>query len=211
MRFFRDTYVDQTIIPEEQVKLSYKLDSLVRTTSQDNFSRVHTLIMKALVTEEDTTIQHLNAIMTFDSIALFSEEIKPGMFSPLSLELICKTYQNFNDRSLDKDDLNQIKDVIREMERFQLRDEFAGVVSMLRRQPEFSEFDRSEQFTEDAAYVIREMRHPEFDFYKIKPTLRSFILLWNDQRSAPDFEQFDLLPLYEFIRYMRAVIEQSKD
>ncbi|MBD3383212.1 MAG: hypothetical protein GF404_13595 [candidate division Zixibacteria bacterium] len=209
MTTFKNSYLDQTIVPREQILLADRLDSIVRATAKIRFPRVHTILLKHFIAFEDTAMQNYRAVLTFDSLALYSEHTASGMFAPLSLELVCETYNKFEDLKISSQEMEELKSIIRRMERFQLRDEFAGVMTMLRSLPEYDEFQDAEEFTLSAAIVRRALRNPEFDFYRIKPTLRSFILLWNEQKSAEDFERFDLVPLYEFVRFMRSVVERK--
>mgnify|MGYP006289145993 CR=1 FL=1 len=209
MTTFKNSYLDQTIVPREQILLADRLDSIVRATAKTRFPLVRTILLKHFIAFEDTAMQNYRAVLTFDSLALYSEHTASGMFAPLSLELVCETYNKFEDLKISSQEMEELKSIIRRMERFQLRDEFAGVMTMLRSLPEYDEFQDEEEFTLSAAIVRRALRNPEFDFYRIKPTLRSFILLWNEQKSAEDFERFDLAPLYEFVRFMRSVVERK--
>lgn len=211
MTAFKNKYLDQSIVPTEQLLLANHLDSLTRATAKTRFPRVHTILLKHFIAFEDTAMQNYRAVLTFDSLALYSRNTASGMFAPLSLELVCETYRKFDDLKISSEEMEELKSIIRQMERFQLRDEFTGVMSMLRSRPEYQEYENAEDFTLSAHIVRRGLRNPEFDFYRIKPTLRSFILLWNEQKSAEDFERFDLVPLYEFVRFMRSVVERKLD
>jgi hypothetical protein len=123
------------------------------------------------------------------------------MSSALSLDLISEYYGGVTDGVIQENKIKQMEKLIGDIERFQLRDEFLAITQMIFKTEQFAQFPEAAQFRENVRTILSRLRNPDFDYAKIRPTLRSSIFLWQQASAASGGSNLDLNSLYEFTRY----------
>jgi len=201
MRAFRDRYGDQTILPDEIGFLVTRLNQLLRQVLRQHFCLVKDSLIAYAAHFQRADWHRNKEILGFDSIAIFNDSIRVGIHSALSLDLISEYFSGAEDGSIREDEFERMEKLIGEIERFQLRDEFRAVTQVIFKTEEFTQFPEAAQFRENARIILAQLRKPDFDYARIKPTLRSFIFLWYQTSTASEGAGIDLVSLYEFSRY----------
>jgi hypothetical protein len=209
MTLFKNCYDDQVLVPDEQTEIIEGLDSLQSYLLTTHFAGIVKPLLIRMATDYPESPKNMQEIIGFDSLAIYTPEIKLKMTGPLSLKLINSYYMASADKKIDPEEGKKISDIILTIERFQIRNEFEGVAKSLAETSEFEAFPEKEAFQENISIILAGLRNMDYDYSPVKLTLRSLIILWHEQRTSAGSEGLDLTPLFEFTRFVRAHAPQS--
>ncbi len=207
---FKDDYNDQVLTPEEIDQLAATLDTVQVEFLRNNFIPVQVSLEKLFEAKKDPSVDMYNEILGFDSIAIQSDKVKLGLTAPASIELVNTYYSAQSDGAVAPTEYADIISKIHEIERFQIRNEIQGAAMFLYEKKEFTEFADADKFKADVDLVMKTLRDLKFDYKQIKPTLRSFIFKFYETSGSVQQPKFDLVPLYEFMKYAADYIRKME-
>jgi len=210
MDVFRGVYNDQSLVPADRDKIAAAMESLQAGFAERHFSELRKQIFKTFVAHKVEKSRQYDQILVYDSIALFNPGIKTGINAPLTAHLINTYYRANADGEIDSADVQTLKTAIIKIEQYQTYDELKAVLSRIYKSDQFKEFGKKEDFRESASKILAHLRKMDFDFLPIKATLRSAVLVWNEQQLSENPEPYDLETIYQFLRYAADAIEMQK-
>ncbi len=201
LTIFKNTYNDQTVTPDDRDKIAAALKDLLQGFAARHFPEARKIIIKQFEAHEVENATHYYEILGFDSIAIYNPEIEIGINAPLTVQLVNSIYRASYEGQMSDEQIQDIKNIIINIERFQLRDELQAVSKEIYASDDFRQFPDKLKFREYVNTVLSRLRDFDYDYQPVKGTLRSFILAWNQQYTQEDMEHYRLGPLFEFIRY----------
>jgi hypothetical protein len=203
MTLFKNCYDDQMLVPDEQTEIIAGLNNLQNYLLTTHFAELVRPLIMRMATDYPESPKNMHEIIGFDSLAIYTPGIKLKMTGALSLRLINSYYMSIADKKIDPEEGKKISAIILKLERFQIRNEFEGVANSLAETLEFEAFPEKDAFQENISIILAGLRNMDYDYSPVKLTLRSFILLWHEQRTAPDSQGLDLTPLFEFTKFVK--------
>ncbi|HEQ99770.1 MAG TPA: hypothetical protein ENO22_10570 [candidate division Zixibacteria bacterium] len=202
MESFRRQYDDQIIMPEEVKTIAASLDTLQRTFLRQHFAQVQPRIWKLIEARSPEISDEMYKVLGFDSAAIYNPEVKLGLTGAYSVKLVNEYYLAMQDGEIVSSEYEEILNAVKNLDRFQLRDELRATAEAVFKTKEFSEFENSHKFRENTSLVLDRLRDTDYDYQPIKPTLRSFIYLWYlKARGGADTLQYDVKSMFEMTRY----------
>lgn len=198
---FKNNYEDQLLTPTEIENIAATLDTVQINFLRQNFLPMQLKLEKLFEAKKDSHADLYHEILGFDSIAIQSEKIKLGLTAPASIELVDAYYSANSDGNIDQAEYDTIVGKIHLIERFQIRNDLQGAVTFIYEKEEFKKFPDAQKFKDDVNLVLKTLRDLNFNYMAIKPTLRSFIFQFYQTSGSIRQPEFDLKPLYEFVKY----------
>jgi hypothetical protein len=211
MEVFREQYDDQIITPEEVERIASSLDTLQRSFLKQHFAQVQSKLWKLIEARSPDVSDEMYKVLGFDSAAIYNPEVKLGLTGAYSIKLVNDYYMAILDDKVADSEYQEILSDIRNLDRYQLRDEVRATSQAVYKTEEFAEFDQKQKFQENISLILDRLRDTDYDYQPVKSTLRSFIYLWYMKaRGGADTLQYDVKSMYEMTRYAAGHASQSQ-
>jgi hypothetical protein len=211
MEVFREQYDDQIITPEEVETIASSLDTLQRSFLQQHFTQAKSRIWKLIEARSPEISDEMFKVLGFDSAAIYNPEVKLGLTGAYSIKLVNDYYMAMQDNKIEESEYQEMLSDVKNLDRFQLRNELRATSQAVYKTEEFAEFEQKQKFQENISLILDRLRDTDYDYQPVKSTLRSFIYLWYVKaRGGADTLQYDVKSMFEMTRYAAGQARQGQ-